>query len=46
MSLPHNLRGILAMLTAMGVFIAGDTCMKLALADMPLFQLIAIGLNR
>lgn len=42
MSLPHNLRGILAMVTAMGVFIANDTCMKLALADVPLFQLIAL----
>ncbi len=40
MTLPHNLRGIVSMVLAMGVFIASDSCMKLALADAPLFQLI------
>jgi drug/metabolite transporter (DMT)-like permease len=35
-----NLRGILSMIVAMGVFIASDSCMKLALADAPLFQLV------
>ena len=42
MIIPTNLRGILAMVLAMGVFIASDSCMKLALAEMPLFQLICI----
>jgi drug/metabolite transporter (DMT)-like permease len=40
MTFPTNLRGILAMLLAMGVFIGSDSCMKLALPDAPLFQLI------
>ena len=29
-----------SMVLAMGVFIASDACMKLALADAPLFQLV------
>lgn len=40
MTLPSNLRGIVAMVVAMGVFIGSDSCMKFALADMPLFQLV------
>ncbi len=40
MTVPSNLRGILAMVLAMGVFIASDCCMKLALRDLPLFQLM------
>ena len=40
MSIPTNLRAILAMVVAMGMFIASDSCMKLALADAPLFQLM------
>ena len=35
-----NLRAILSMVMAMGVFIASDSCMKLALQDAPLFQLV------
>ena len=35
-----NLRAILAMVVAMGLFVASDSCMKLALADAPLFQLM------
>jgi drug/metabolite transporter (DMT)-like permease len=38
--IPTNLRAILAMVTAMGVFIGSDTCLKVALADAPLFQLV------
>lgn len=37
-----HLRGILAMLTAMGVLIGSDTCMKLALPDAPFFQLVVM----
>lgn len=39
MTVPSDLRAIAAMVAAMGVFIASDACMKLALADAPLFQL-------
>ena len=35
-----NLRAIASMVMAMGVFIAADSCMKLALQDAPLFQLV------
>lgn len=40
MTFPSNLRGILSMVVAMGVFIGSDSCMKFALADMPLFELV------
>jgi drug/metabolite transporter (DMT)-like permease len=40
MTPPSNLRGILSMVLAMGVFIGSDSCMKFALADLPLFQLV------
>lgn len=39
MTLPSNLRAIVPMVIAMGVFIGSDSCMKLALSDAPLFQL-------
>ena len=39
MPIPHRLRGIVSMVLAMGVFIAADTCMKVALPRMPLFEL-------
>jgi len=42
MSLPHSLRGIVSMVLAMGALIASDACMKVALADAPLFQLMFI----
>jgi len=35
-----NLRAMASMVMAMGVFIASDSCMKLALEDAPLFQLV------
>lgn len=35
-----NLRAILAMVMAMGVFVTSDSCMKLALEHAPLFQLM------
>ena len=35
-----NLRAILAMVVSMGVLVTSDSCMKLALADAPLFQLM------
>lgn len=38
--IPTSMRAILAMVTAMGVFIGSDTCLKLALADAPMFQLV------
>ena len=38
--MPSNLRAIVSLVLAMGVFIASDSCMKLALADAPLFQLV------
>ncbi len=40
MSIPSNLRAIVSLVLAMGVFIASDSCMKLALADAPMFQLV------
>lgn len=40
MIFPSNLRGILSMVVAMGVLIGSDSCMKLALAEMPLFELV------
>jgi drug/metabolite transporter (DMT)-like permease len=40
MIFPSNLRAILSMVLAMGVFIGSDSCMKLALRDMPLFELV------
>jgi drug/metabolite transporter (DMT)-like permease len=42
MALSPNLRGILAILAATGSFVANDTCMKLALADMPPFQVLTL----
>ena len=40
MNSPSNLRAILAMVVAMGMFVTSDSCMKLALADAPLGQLM------
>ncbi len=40
MTIPSNLRAIVSLVLAMGAFIASDSCMKLALADAPLFQLV------
>lgn len=37
-----NLRAILAMVMAMGTLVTSDSCVKLALADAPLFQLMLI----
>lgn len=42
MTIPHNLRAILAMVMSMGMLVASDSCVKLALADAPLFQLMLI----
>ncbi len=42
MALSPNLRGILAILAATGSFVANDTCMKLALSDMPPFQVLTL----
>jgi drug/metabolite transporter (DMT)-like permease len=42
MTLPSNLRGVLSMVIAMGVFISSDSCMKLALGSMPLFELVLL----
>ena len=40
---PHsNLRGIIAMVLALGLFIASDSASKLALAQASLFELMAI----
>ncbi len=39
MLIPDRLRGITSMVLAMGVFLAADTCMKVALPRMPLFEL-------
>ena len=36
MNSPHNLRAILAMVVAMGMFVTSDSCMKLALDTAPL----------
>jgi drug/metabolite transporter (DMT)-like permease len=38
----HNLRGILCMIAAAGTFVANDSCMKLALADSPPMQVLAM----
>lgn len=40
MALPQNLRGIGAVLLSAGAFVANDSCMKLALADAPPFQVL------
>ena len=40
MTKSSNLRAILAMVIAMGVFVTSDSCMKLALANAPLFELM------
>lgn len=40
MTFPHKFRGMLSMVLAMGVFIGSDSCMKFALRDMPLFELV------
>ena len=40
MTRPNNLRAILMMVVAMGMFVTSDSCMKLALADAPLGQLM------
>lgn len=42
MAISHNLRGIGAILLATGSFVANDTCMKLALADAPPFQVLVM----
>jgi len=42
MTSTSTLRAILAMVVSMGVFVASDTCIKLGLADAPLFQLIVM----
>ena len=42
MALSPNLRGIAAILVATGSFVANDTCMKLALADAPPFQVLVM----
>jgi drug/metabolite transporter (DMT)-like permease len=40
MSVSNNLRGIAATLVATGAFVANDSCMKLAMADAPPFQVL------
>lgn len=42
MSSSPDLRGVLSMVMAMGLLIASDSCMKLALEHAPLFQLILV----
>ena len=42
MIIPNNLRAILAMVVSMGLLVGSDSCVKLALADAPLFQLMLI----
>jgi drug/metabolite transporter (DMT)-like permease len=42
MSRSQDLRAILAMVMAMGTLVASDSCVKLALASTPLFQLMLI----
>lgn len=42
MAISQNVRGILAILAATGSFVANDTCMKLALSDMPPFQVLLL----
>lgn len=40
MTRPSNLCGIVAMVLAMGMFIASDSCSKFVMAELPLFELI------
>jgi len=40
MTTPNNPRAILAMVIAMGMFVSSDSCMKLALENAPLGQLM------
>jgi drug/metabolite transporter (DMT)-like permease len=40
MNSPSNSRAILAMVVAMGMFVTSDSCMKMALQDLPLGQLM------
>ncbi len=40
MNSPNNPRAILAMVVAMGMFVTSDSCMKLALENAPLGQLM------
>ncbi len=42
MILSANLRGIASMVLAAGAFVANDTCMKLAMADLPPLQVLAL----
>lgn len=42
MELSPNLRAILAMVAAMGLLVASDSCVKLALEHAPLFQLMLV----
>ncbi len=42
MILPLRLRGILSMVLSMGVFIAADTCTKLVLRDLPMFEIVLL----
>jgi drug/metabolite transporter (DMT)-like permease len=42
MAISNNLRGIGAMIIATGTFVANDSCMKLALADAPPFQVLVM----
>lgn len=42
MAFSQNLRGIGAVVLATGAFVANDTCMKLALADAPPFQVLVM----
>jgi drug/metabolite transporter (DMT)-like permease len=40
--IPPPLRGILAMTFSMGVFIGADACTKVALRDLPLFEIVVL----
>lgn len=42
MRFSNNLRAIIAMVVAMGVLVGSDSCVKLALAHAPLFQLMLV----
>lgn len=42
MHFSNNLRAIIAMVVAMGVLVGSDSCVKLALAHAPLFQLMLV----
>jgi drug/metabolite transporter (DMT)-like permease len=42
MAISQNLRGIGAIVLATAAFVANDTCMKLALADAPPFQVLVM----